>query len=93
MLADDHKYKVEDPNDVPAEQEAQKRRNDLSFHQTGNESADERGYGNDRKDHADKIAKTEIIAFFCHVGFLLIKNLILLLYYRIMEMSMFLKKK
>ena len=56
MLGNDHENKVENPNDVPAEDQANKTRNDFTFRKTGNETANSRGNGNDRKDNAYDVA-------------------------------------
>lgn len=56
MLGDDHEDQVEEPDDIPAEEDAQDRRNDFSFHEPRDEPADKCRNGDDCKDHADEVA-------------------------------------
>ena len=84
MLADDHKNQVYDPDDVPSENDAKDARQNFPLCNTSDRAADTRRYGDNREDHAHKIAKTEIIALSCHVQFLLCRLILFfaLLYWR-----------
>ena len=65
--AQDHEDEVDDPDDVPADQDAQDPREDLPLGEPRHDAADRGRDGNDRQDDADQPPEPEIIAFaFCH---------------------------
>ena len=66
MLAEDHENQIDDPDDVPPEDQAQDARQNFSFGEPRNRTANPGRYGNDRQNDAHQIAQAEIIALSCH---------------------------
>ena len=56
VLADNHKHQVANPDDVPAEQDAQNAGNDFTLADSGDCAANTRSRRNYRQNHADNVA-------------------------------------
>ena len=69
VVTQDHEDDVENPDDVPAQENTQKRANPMAFLETGDESQDPRSDGNDAEDQTNDPAQPKIIltCFTCHV--------------------------
>ena len=55
VFGQDHEDQVDDPDDVPTENNADESCDDLSFQKTGHESANEGSDGYDREDNAQEV--------------------------------------
>ena len=66
MLLEEHQDQIDKPNDPAAEDNAEDSRQNFAFAESRNDSAELCRNGNDRKNHADDVAQSEIIAFLCH---------------------------
>ena len=72
-MGDDHADDVENPDDVPAQEDTQQGADPMSFLETGDESEDPGSDGDDAEDQAHQPRPTEIVfaRFFGHYEFLL----------------------
>ena len=66
VFRQDHENQIEDPDNIPAEDQSNNSCNDLSFRKARNETADPGSDGDNCQNHADNITQTKIVAFFCH---------------------------
>ena len=64
-MIENHKNKVEDPDDGKTENKTNNSRNDFALGKTRNESAYPRSKRNDRQNKTDYPTKTKVI-FLCH---------------------------
>ncbi len=55
MFGNDHEDQVEEPDNIPAQNKAQDRRNDFPLHKSCDKAADKCRNGNDCEDHADEV--------------------------------------
>ena len=63
MVGQDHADDVEDPDDVPSEEDTEEGADPMSFFKTSDETEDPRSDGDDAEDQADEPRPTEIIPF------------------------------
>lgn len=63
MLAEDHEYQIQNPNDGKSENQTENTRHDIAVSESRYKAEHPRRYGNDRKDKTDDIGQAKIIAF------------------------------
>ena len=72
-MGEDHEQKVQDPDDVPPEEDTDQSADPVPFFKTGDDTQNKRSDGDDRQDEGHDPRKTEIVLarILCHVTFLL----------------------